>query len=106
MTLANISTVEVGMQQAARHFDDTVTEFTGSLRAVNTQMAMLQASWTGRASKGFNQAMDNWEASFLGVINELVHMLAVMGATTQGYIAAEDEAANTAQSFAQALPGI
>jgi WXG100 family type VII secretion target len=69
-------------------------------------MATLQGTWTGSASNGFNQAMDSWENSFKRVIDELIKMLDVMGVTTKGYTDAEDTAAQTASSFAQALPGI
>ncbi|RQW95938.1 WXG100 family type VII secretion target, partial [Micromonospora chalcea] len=34
------------------------------MRAVNGQMAVLISSWTGQASQGFNQALDNWENAF------------------------------------------
>lgn len=106
MTMPNVSTTEQGMQRAAQEFHDKANEFTASLRSVNSQMATLQTSWTGTASNGFNQAMDNWENSFQKVINELINMLEVMGVTTKGYIEAEDTAANTAKSFGAALPGV
>ncbi|WP_433794795.1 WXG100 family type VII secretion target [Actinoplanes sp. CA-252034] len=105
MSMPAVSTTEPGMQRAAQEFSDKATLFTGDLRAVNGQMAILLASWTGDASRGFNQAMDNWERSFQQVINELLKMLEVMGVTTKGYQAAEDEAASVAQSFGAALPG-
>lgn len=106
MTMPNVQTSEEGMQRAAQAFSARATEFTGHLQSVNAQMATLQASWTGAASQGFNQAMDSWEAAFQRVINELVNMLDVMGVTTKGYIQAEDDAAGAAQSFASALPGV
>lgn len=94
------------MQFAIQQFEDKATEFTGLLKNVNTDMAQLQASWTGQASGGFNQAMDNWENAFKNVIDQLINMLGVMGVTTKGYAQAEDTAYQTAQSFGQALPGI
>ncbi|MBU2670263.1 WXG100 family type VII secretion target [Actinoplanes bogorensis] len=106
MTMPQVQTTEEGMQRAAQEFSDKATEFTGSLQAVNSQMATLQGSWTGQASAGFNQAMDSWEGAFQRVINELINMLDVMGVTTKGYIQAEDDAANTANSFGAALPGV
>ncbi|GIE82932.1 hypothetical protein Aph02nite_88820 [Actinoplanes philippinensis] len=92
------------MQKAAQEFSDKATLFTGDLRAVNGQMAILISSWTGDASRGFNDAMDNWERSFQQVINELLKMLEVMGITTKGYQTAESDAADVAKSFAAALP--
>ena len=106
MTMPSVSTTEPGMQRAAQEFSDKATVFTGQLRAVNGQMAILISSWTGQASQGFNQAMDNWENAFQRVINELLNMLEVMGVTTKGYQAAEDEASSVAGSFGAALPGI
>ncbi|WP_018909561.1 WXG100 family type VII secretion target [Salinispora arenicola] len=106
MTMPNVSTTEEGMRRAAQEFSDKATEFTGSLQAVNGQMAVLQGSWTGQASAGFNQAMDSWEAAFQRVINELINMLEVMGVTTTGYIQAEDTATSAASAFATALPGV
>ncbi|WP_306215252.1 WXG100 family type VII secretion target [Actinoplanes sp. RD1] len=105
MTMPNVQTTEEGMRTAAQEFSNKAQDFTGQLQAVNTQMGTLQASWTGQASAGFNQAMDSWEASFKKVIDELINMLEVMGVTTKGYTQAEDDAANTAQNFATALPG-
>lgn len=106
MTMPTVSTTEEGMQRAAQEFSNRATEFTGLLQSVNSEMAALQVSWSGQASMGFNQAMDNWEAAFQRVINELINMLEVMGVTTKGYIAAEDDAASAASSFAAALPGV
>ncbi|MFI5934994.1 WXG100 family type VII secretion target [Actinoplanes sp. NPDC051494] len=106
MTMPNVQTSEEGMQRAAQEFSNKAQEFTGQLQAVNTQMGTLQASWTGQASNGFNQAMDSWEMSFKKVINELINMLDVMGVTTKGYTAAEDDASSTAANFGAALPGI
>lgn len=104
MAMPTVSTSEEGMRLAAQEFSDKATIFTGELRSVNGQMAVLQASWTGQASAGFNQAMDSWEGSFQNVINELINMLEVMGVTTAGYTQAEDDASGVASSFAQALP--
>lgn len=106
MTMPRVETTEAGMQSAANEFASKAHEFTGYLRGVNTDMQTLQASWTGDASMKFNQAMDNWESAFQSVINQLLHMMDVMGVTTKGYRSAEDDAAQTAQSFAAALPGV
>jgi WXG100 family type VII secretion target len=106
VTMPVVQTTEPGMQAAAQEFSSRATEFTGHLQSVNQQMGMLQATWTGDASKGFNTAMDSWENSFQKVINELIHMMDVMGVTTKGYADAENTAASAAQSFASALPGV
>ncbi|WP_041840545.1 WXG100 family type VII secretion target [Actinoplanes friuliensis] len=106
MTMPVVQTTEPGMQAAAQEFSARATEFTGHLQSVNSEMATLQSTWTGTASNGFNQAMDNWEASFQKVINELINIMEVMGVNTKGYAQAEDTAASSAQSFASALPGI
>ncbi|MEV4703727.1 WXG100 family type VII secretion target [Couchioplanes caeruleus] len=106
MTMPVVQTTEQGMQAAAQEFSNRVTQFNGNLQSVNSQMAALQATWTGDASKGFNNAMDSWERSFQKVINELITMLDVMGVTTKGYREAENTAASAAQSFASALPGV
>ncbi|WP_348651289.1 WXG100 family type VII secretion target [Micromonospora sp. WMMD1128] len=106
MTMPTVQTTDPGMQAAANEFANKAQEFTGHLRSVNSEMAALQASWHGTASNNFNQAMDNWERSFQTVINQLLHMLDVMGVTTAGYRTAEDDASQTAQSFGSALPGV
>ncbi|MFV2009106.1 MULTISPECIES: WXG100 family type VII secretion target [unclassified Micromonospora] len=106
MTMPVVQTTDPGMQAAATEFAAKTQEFTGHLRSVNTQMTTLQASWRGDASNSFNQAMDNWERSFQTVINELMHMMDVMGVTTAGYRAAEDDASQAARDFGAALPGI
>jgi len=104
--MSPVQTSQPGMQAAGQEFANRATEFTGLLKNVNTNMASLQGSWTGQASGAFNQAMDNWENSFKKVIDELIRMLDVMGATSTTYSQAEDDAAKTASSFAQALPGV
>jgi len=106
VTMPVVQTSEQGMQAAAQEFSNRATQFNGNLQSINSQMAALQGTWTGDASKGFNTAMDSWERSFQKVINELITMLDVMGVTTKGYIEAENTAASTAQSFASALPGV
>ncbi|XTZ13473.1 WXG100 family type VII secretion target [Micromonospora echinospora] len=104
--MPTVQTADPGMQAAATEFANKAQEFTTHLRNVNSQMAVLQASWHGTASRNFNQAMDNWERSFQTIIEKLLHMMDVMGATTAGYRAAEDEASQTAQNFMTALPGV
>ncbi|BCJ67307.1 WXG100 family type VII secretion target [Polymorphospora rubra] len=106
MTMPVVQTTDPGMQAAATEFAAKTQEFTGHLRSVNSEMATLQASWRGDASNSFNQAMDNWERSFQNIINQLINMMDVMGVTTTGYRAAEDEASQTARNFGAALPGI
>ena len=106
MTMPVVQTTDPGMQAAANEFAAKTQEFTGHLRSVNTEMATLQASWRGDASNSFNRAMDNWERSFQNIINQLTHMMDVMGVTTAGYRAAEDEASQAANSFGSALPGV
>nr|WP_245722667.1 WXG100 family type VII secretion target [Micromonospora matsumotoense] len=104
--MPTVQTSEPGMEAAAKEFASKAGEFNGHLRAVNGEMRTLQASWRGDASNSFNHAMDNWEASFQTVINQLLRMMDVMGATTAGYRAAEEDASQTAQAFSSALPGV
>jgi WXG100 family type VII secretion target len=101
-----IQTTEPGMQRAGQALSDTASDFNGYLATINGDMATLQASWGGDASSTFNHAMDAWEASFKKVINELLHMLDVMGVNTKMYSQAEEESSNIAQNFATALPGV
>lgn len=105
VTMPTVQTTDPGMQAAANEFANKAQEFTGHLRYINSQMAILQGSWQGTASLTFNQAMDNWERSFQSIIDKLLNMMDVMGATTAGYRAAEEEASDTAHSFMTALPG-
>lgn len=106
MTMPGVQTNTPGMQSAGQEFANKASDFTGNLQNVNSQMAILQSSWTGDASTKFNSAMDSWEGAFQKVINELIAMMNVMGVNTQYYTNAEDSAASTAQSFASALPGV
>lgn len=106
MAISPVQTAQQGMQQASQAFGDTATNFTNELQQINSMMASLQASWTGTASKDFNIAMDSWEAAFKAVIDQLIHMMDVMGTNTKDYVAAEDEAGNVAKSFAATLPGV
>ncbi|MFG1918545.1 WXG100 family type VII secretion target [Micromonospora sp. NPDC048898] len=101
-----VQTSNPGMQAAATEFASKAESFTTELRNVNTEMAILQASWRGTASNNFNQAMDNWERSFQLIIKKLLHMMDVMGTTTAGYRTAEEDASSSAQTFATALPGV
>ena len=106
MTMPEVSNTQSGMESAIREFESKVDDFNGQLKKINTTMSGLQATWTGRASASFNQAMDEWERHLTSVINELIKMLDVMGVNTRGYRDAEDTAANVAQNFSSALPGI
>jgi WXG100 family type VII secretion target len=101
-----VQTTQPGMESAARLFSDTAHGFTIELSLVNSNMQALQSSWTGTASSKFNAAMDNWENSFQVIINKLIGLMEVMGVNTKDYVAAEDDAANIAQSFGTALPGV
>jgi WXG100 family type VII secretion target len=106
VTLPVVETNEEGMQSAAQEFANRAGIFTGHMRSINSEMGILQASWTGDASNQFNQAMDAWEGAFQKVINELINMMEVMGVNTGYYQTSESEAVSGAASFAAALPGI
>jgi WXG100 family type VII secretion target len=105
-TNPNVTTDEAGMAAAGQECSARAQEFIGNLRSINGEMATLQASWKGAASTTFNQAMDNWEAAFQKVINELIVMAEKLNVNMQGYRQTEDEASSVAQSFASALPGV
>ncbi|XVU28948.1 WXG100 family type VII secretion target [Actinoplanes sp. CA-054009] len=104
MAADGLQTANDGMATAIKAFSSTTHNFTEQLKNVNKQMAYLQGHWTGEASRGFNQAMDSWEQSFKKVIDELIHMLEVMGVSSTTYVEAEDKAVSTAQNFSSALP--
>jgi WXG100 family type VII secretion target len=92
-----------GMTRAVNKLESTSTEASGHLRAVNGQMAALQASWTGDASLRFGQAMNDWEGDFLTVIHKLDHMIEVMTGNASSYDQAADDASAVAGNWAGGL---
>jgi WXG100 family type VII secretion target len=91
------------MARAARLFEGASSEASGHLASVNREMAALQASWTGRASLLFGQAMNEWETNFETVIAKLNHMIEVMGGNATEYTRAAEDADAIAREWADGL---
>jgi WXG100 family type VII secretion target len=89
------------MKQACGQFESVSSNASSQLERVNSEMASLQASWTGDASVKFGQAMNDWEQQFGVVIKELNHMIEVMG----GGRANEVTAVDSASAWAGGLTG-
>jgi WXG100 family type VII secretion target len=104
MTMPNVRTTEEGMQRAVQLFESTTQEFNGYLLSVNQSRATMQASYGGQSSQAFGQGMDSWEDQFVVVINNLIDMMQKMGVTITSYQTAEEDAAQAAHSFTNALP--
>jgi WXG100 family type VII secretion target len=104
MTMPNLRTTEEGMSRAVQLFEATTQEFNGYLLSVNQSWATMQASYGGQSSQAFGQGMDSWEDQFVVVINNLIDMMQKMGVTITSYKSAEEDAAQTANSFTNALP--
>ncbi|WIY05779.1 WXG100 family type VII secretion target [Amycolatopsis mongoliensis] len=67
------------MKRAAVHFAYAIEAAGAHLRDVNSEMAMVQASWRGEASVKFGQAMSDWEQEFDVILSRLVRLLATTG---------------------------
>ena len=102
----NVSVDTSGMAHAAQLFQDASSQSTSQLSSINTEMASLQATWTGAASVRFSQAMNSWEDSFMVIIRKLNGMIEAMGGNAQDYEKQADEAANIATSWSTGLDGI
>jgi WXG100 family type VII secretion target len=102
--MPNVRTAEEGMQRAAQLFQSTTEEFNSYLQGVNGAWATTSVAWGGTSSNNFGGGIDAWENQFVVVINNLIDMMQKMGVTVNDYGNAEMEAANTAPSFANALP--
>ncbi|MGV9364060.1 WXG100 family type VII secretion target [Amycolatopsis sp. NPDC003731] len=67
------------MQRAAACFAATLDGARSRLRDVNSEMAMVQASWRGEASVRFGQAMSDWEQEFDVILSRLARLLEATG---------------------------
>ena len=67
------------MQQAAACFASALDGARSRLRDVNSEMAMVQASWRGEASVRFGQAMSDWEQEFDVILSRLAELLEATG---------------------------
>lgn len=106
MAGSNVSVDTAGMAHAASLFQDASSQATSQLSSINTEMAALQATWTGAASIRFSQAMNSWEDNFMVIINKLNGMIEAMGGNAQGYEQQADDAANIATAWSTGLDGI
>jgi WXG100 family type VII secretion target len=104
MTTPIVRTTEEGMRTAVSLFESTTEEFNGYLKGVNGAWATMRADWGGDSSNHFGGGIDAWENQFVVVINNLIDMMQKMGVTIDGYKSTEEEAANSAASFTNALP--
>ena len=67
------------MKQAAGSFAEAIESANARLRGVNSEMAMLQASWRGDAAVRFGQAMNDWEQEYDVILSRLSRLLEVTG---------------------------
>ena len=67
------------MQRAAACFAYALEGARSRLRDVNSEMAMVQASWRGEASVRFGQAMSDWEQEFDVILSRLAQLLEATG---------------------------
>lgn len=102
----NVSVDTAGMANAASLFQDASSQSTSQLSSINSEMAALQATWTGAASARFSDAMNSWENNFMVIIRKLNDMIEAMGGNAQGYDQQAEEAANLAGSWSAGLDGI
>ncbi|MGW4062667.1 WXG100 family type VII secretion target [Amycolatopsis sp. NPDC004747] len=80
--MATASTGDVpteDMQRAAACFASALEGARSRLRDVNSEMAMVQASWRGEASVRFGQAMSDWEQEFDVILSRLAQLLEATG---------------------------
>jgi WXG100 family type VII secretion target len=106
MAVNNVSVTTPGMKQACGQFESASSNATSQMQRVNSEMASLQASWTGDASVKFGQAMNDWEQQFGIIIKELNHMIEIMGGNANAYQSNEETAVNTASAWAGGLSGM
>ncbi|WP_410572777.1 WXG100 family type VII secretion target [Amycolatopsis sp. cmx-4-61] len=67
------------MQRAAACLASALDTARSHLRAVNSEMAMTQASWRGEASVRFGQAMRDWEQEYDVILSRLAELLEATG---------------------------
>jgi WXG100 family type VII secretion target len=67
------------MKRAAARFARAIEAAGSHLREVNSEMAMVQASWRGEASVRFGQAMSDWEQEFDVILSRLARLLETTG---------------------------
>src|SRR5262245_20961583 len=104
MDQLNIATP--GMVKAAGEFEAATRTATAQLSAIDAEMATLQTFWHGQASFGYVTAMERWEAEFKVIIDQLIHMMEVMGVNTKVYHEAENAAIGHSGSWLGGLEGI
>lgn len=102
----NVSVDTAGMAQAASLFQDASSQATSQLSSINSEMAALQATWTGAASTRFSGAMNSWEENFLIIIRRLNGMIEAMGGNAGDYEKQAEEAASIATAWSAGLDGI
>ncbi|WP_410596576.1 WXG100 family type VII secretion target [Amycolatopsis sp. lyj-23] len=67
------------MLRAAACFASALDAARSHLRAVNSEMAVVQASWRGEASVRFGQAMRDWEQEYDVILSRLAELLEATG---------------------------
>ncbi|GAB3134148.1 WXG100 family type VII secretion target [Amycolatopsis sp. NPDC004378] len=67
------------MKRAAARFAYAIETAGARLRAVDSGMAMVQASWRGEASVRLGQAMSDWEQEFDVILASLARLVEATG---------------------------
>jgi len=69
------------MRAAAGPVAGAIASANDRLRGVNSEMAVLQASWRGDAAVRFGQAMNDWEREYDVILSSLSRLLEITGGT-------------------------
>jgi hypothetical protein len=88
---------------ATQYFESAVRTCAEQMRRVSDNQLQLRNVWQDRSSDAFAMAMDEWESQFTTVIEELAHMVEVMGGNVTACTRHEESAVRTAARWAREL---
>ncbi|MCO8275490.1 WXG100 family type VII secretion target [Actinoplanes sp. TRM 88003] len=110
MATQNLATAIDGMRKAAEAFEGTNSGFRAVNANIDGAVAQLGVSWTGEASRKFQDAMAQWDQQFESVIRDLDvlrdNMLASMNQYSTGGASAVDIVGGLNNAVSGGIPGI
>jgi ESAT-6 family protein len=99
----SIANDAAAMRSAATDFENTVNQCTSVARQMDAQVATLSASWTGNASRAYQNVMDAWGQQFTRVVRALDTMKDTLLQNSSTFQQSDDSAAQAASGIGSQL---
>ncbi|WP_166657976.1 WXG100 family type VII secretion target [Actinokineospora alba] len=101
-----MSTTTAGMLKAAEYLEAMQANVRKGIQDVDTELAVLNAAWTGSASLQFQAAMQAWKDDCQKIHDKLGQMVDMMHGNRKSIMTTEESMTEAARGVVPVGPGL